>query len=161
MPRASLGTPAGRVITNYVRVVMCLACAQRCLQVGPAPAASCPEAQAADGRCPLCRTELSALDVVAAPVPAAALAIAPGGDPADPCSPRRLVSTSPRRQTAASAPCRAEAYEEPMVFAQEEGGEAVAASGRGWSTKLQAILDELDLVNREHPGDKVRVLMCA
>lgn len=48
-----------------------------------------------------------------------------------------------------------------MVFAQEEGGEAVAASGPGWSTKLQAILDELDLVNREHPGDKVRVLMCA
>ena len=28
-------------------------------------------------------------------------------------------------------------------------------AGVGWSTKLQAVLDELDFVNREHPGDKV------
>jgi hypothetical protein len=54
--------------------------------------------------------------------------------------------------------CRAGADEEIIVLAEgegDEGDEGAEASGPGWSTKLSAILDELDLVNRQHPGDKV------
>ena len=125
------------------------------------------EGTAGDGRCPLCRTELSAHDVVAAPVPAPALALVSDGDswdPADPASPRRLVCTSPRRQSSVSTPRRGEdargaAGEEPILLATDdvavEEGSLVGNAGFGWSTKLQAILDELDFVNREHPGEKV------
>ena len=128
-------------------------------------AQGCQEGPAGDGRCPLCRTELSAHDVVAAPVAAAALALVPGGDhwdPTDPTSPRRLVSTSPRRQLAVDSPRRSSAADDTLVLAdedagkeQEHGGFEETSSGVGWSTKLQAIVDELDLVNREHPGEKV------
>jgi DNA repair protein RAD5 len=36
-----------------------------------------------------------------------------------------------------------------------KGDLGCTCAGVGWSTKLQAVLDELDFVNREHPGDKV------
>ena len=85
-------------------------------------------------------------------MPASTLALAPAGDPT---SPRRLVSVSPRRQLAPGPSLNPEADEPPIVLAagNEQDG-AGASCGPGWSTKLQAILDELDFVNREHPGEK-------
>ena len=122
------------------------------------------EAEQLEGRCPLCRTELSVNDVLAAPVPAVALELVPGegsSDPKDPTSPRRVVMSSPRRHQAPAPPSPAPAAsgEESMVLvsqvSQEESDDARLARAPGWSTKLQAILDELDHVNREYPGEKV------
>lgn len=140
---------------------------QRCLHMA-LDSHGIQEGQAGDGRCPLCRTELCAHDVVAAPVPAPALVLVPGGDhwdPTDPSSPRRILSTSPRRELSVDSPRRSGAEEETMVLAADDASQEQrlpqeSSRGVGWSTKLQAIVDELDFVNREHPGEKVCYACC-
>ena len=97
-------------------------------------------------------------------VPAAALALLSSGS--DPTSPRRLVATSPRRHCPLPSPALNGAHEDaPILLAADEGGMAGGGEarleeqglrdadvgdgvgGRGWSTKLQAILDELEFVS--------------
>ena len=105
---------------------------------------------------------LTAEAVVA--VPAAALALLSSGS--DPSSPRRVVATSPRRNCPLPTPGLNGAHEDaPILLAADEGGIAGEGEarleeqglrdadvgddigGRGWSTKLQAILDELEFVS--------------
>ena len=81
--------------------------------------------------------------MVAAPVPAPALALVPDGDnwdPADPSSPRRLVCQSPRRQLGMSSPRRGEGLaaggagadgDEGIVLAADASEAAGAGQGVG------------------------------
>ena len=83
--------PTSAVITKCAHI-FCSQCLQRCLRL-TGDASPAPGSEAGGGRCPLCRTDLCAHDVVAAPVPATALTLISEEicDPLDPASPRRLV----------------------------------------------------------------------